>query len=113
MSSALDSVARESTSLEETAHRPWPAPKSMWLLGQSWLDLLAPPAEDKEKLEGFIVDLGPTVERLREAERAASRNDPQALTLATRPSVSSRKRADRRLRLPEGRLRSMSMRRAC
>jgi hypothetical protein len=46
------------------------------------LGQLALPDEDKEKLEGFIEDLGPTVERLREAERAASRNDPRALTLA-------------------------------
>jgi uncharacterized protein YqjF (DUF2071 family) len=40
MCSAFESVARQSKSLEQTEHRPWPAPKSMWLLGQSWLDLL-------------------------------------------------------------------------
>lgn len=40
MSSACESVSRQSRSLVHTEHRPWPAPKSMWLLGQSWLNLL-------------------------------------------------------------------------
>ena len=43
---------------------------------------LALPEEDREQLEGFIQDLGPTVEKLREAEQAAARRDPQALALA-------------------------------
>jgi uncharacterized protein YqjF (DUF2071 family) len=40
MWSALESAARQSRSIEETEHRPWPAAKGLWLLGQSWLDLL-------------------------------------------------------------------------
>jgi uncharacterized protein YqjF (DUF2071 family) len=32
--------ARQSASLEETAHRPWPLPRGSWILGQSWEDLL-------------------------------------------------------------------------
>jgi hypothetical protein len=43
---------------------------------------LALPAEDREQLEGFIEDLGPTVAKLREAEQAAAQGDPRALTLA-------------------------------
>jgi uncharacterized protein len=40
MWSAFESVTRQVKSLEQTEHRPWSAPKGMWLLGQSWLDLL-------------------------------------------------------------------------
>jgi hypothetical protein len=43
---------------------------------------LALPDEDREQLAGFIADLGPTVAKLREAERAAARQDPRALALA-------------------------------
>ena len=46
------------------------------------LGQLALPDEDRDLLEGFIDDLGPTVAKLREAERAAARFDPQALALA-------------------------------
>jgi hypothetical protein len=43
---------------------------------------LALPEEGREQLEGFVEDLGPTVAKLREAERAAAQGDPQALALA-------------------------------
>ena len=43
---------------------------------------LALPEQDEEKLEGFVDDLGPTVNKLREAERAAARNDARALAVA-------------------------------
>lgn len=43
---------------------------------------LALPDEDREQLEGFIEDLGPTVAKLRAAERAAAQGDPRALALA-------------------------------
>lgn len=36
------------------------------------------PEEDKEKLEGFIADLGPTVKRFRQAERALAEGDPKS-----------------------------------
>jgi uncharacterized protein len=36
----LRAPARQSGSLSETEHRPWPLPKGQWLLGQSWEDLL-------------------------------------------------------------------------
>jgi uncharacterized protein len=41
--SALDLLrapARQSSSLDETAHRPWPLPPRSWIMGQSWEDLL-------------------------------------------------------------------------
>jgi hypothetical protein len=40
------------------------------------------PDEDKEKFESFLDELGPTVQKLREAEQAAGRGDSRALTLA-------------------------------
>ena len=43
MESLLDVVqtpARQSSSLQETDHRPWPLPQGSWLLGQTWDDLL-------------------------------------------------------------------------
>jgi hypothetical protein len=46
------------------------------------LGTLKLPDQDKQKLVGFIRDLGPAVKKLREAERAAAQNDPRALTLA-------------------------------
>jgi hypothetical protein len=55
MRSALESVARQSKSLEEKDHRPWPVPKRMWLLGQSWLDLLfAHRPVEREQLEPHV-----------------------------------------------------------
>src|SRR3954462_1206814 len=41
--SALDLLrapARQSSSLDEIAHRPWPLPPRSWIMGQSWEDLL-------------------------------------------------------------------------
>jgi uncharacterized protein YqjF (DUF2071 family) len=41
--SALDLLrapARQSSSLDETEHRPWPVPGGSWVMGQSWDDLL-------------------------------------------------------------------------
>jgi uncharacterized protein YqjF (DUF2071 family) len=37
---ALNAPARQSASLEETDHRPWPLPERSWVLGQTWEDLL-------------------------------------------------------------------------
>jgi uncharacterized protein len=37
---ALNAPARQSSSLEETAHRPWPLPEGAWVMGQTWDDLL-------------------------------------------------------------------------
>jgi uncharacterized protein len=36
----LQAPARQSSSLEETAHRPWPLPERSWVMGQTWDDLL-------------------------------------------------------------------------
>jgi uncharacterized protein len=36
----LDAAARQSASLRQTAHRPWPLPERRWLMGQSWEQLL-------------------------------------------------------------------------
>src|SRR5215218_4796419 len=36
----LQAPARQASSLEETAHRPWPLPDSSWVMGQTWDDLL-------------------------------------------------------------------------
>jgi uncharacterized protein YqjF (DUF2071 family) len=36
----LRAPARQSGSLAETAHRPWPLPGGSWIMGQSWDDLL-------------------------------------------------------------------------
>jgi uncharacterized protein len=36
----LQTPARQASSLEETAHRPWPLPASSWVMGQTWDDLL-------------------------------------------------------------------------
>jgi hypothetical protein len=51
---------------------------------RSELGALRLPAQDKEQLEGFINDLGPTVEQLRAAERAAADNDPAAVPMAAK-----------------------------
>jgi uncharacterized protein YqjF (DUF2071 family) len=37
---AFAAPARQSSSLEETAHRPWPLPEQSWVMGQTWDDLL-------------------------------------------------------------------------
>jgi uncharacterized protein YqjF (DUF2071 family) len=37
---ALAAPARQSASLEESEHRPWPLPESSWVMGQTWDDLL-------------------------------------------------------------------------
>jgi len=36
----LEAPARQSGSLKETEHRPWPAPERSWVMGQTWDDLL-------------------------------------------------------------------------
>lgn len=36
----MDAVRRQRASLGDTAHRPFPLPRSPWVMGQSWLDLL-------------------------------------------------------------------------
>jgi uncharacterized protein YqjF (DUF2071 family) len=36
----LQTPARQASSLEETAHRPWPLPSTSWVMGQTWDDLL-------------------------------------------------------------------------
>jgi uncharacterized protein YqjF (DUF2071 family) len=36
----LRAPARQSASLSQTAHRPWPLPRGSWIMGQSWEDLL-------------------------------------------------------------------------
>jgi uncharacterized protein len=36
----LQAPARQGSSLEETAHRPWPLPSGSWVMGQTWDDLL-------------------------------------------------------------------------
>ncbi|HKG43950.1 MAG TPA: DUF2071 domain-containing protein [Gaiellaceae bacterium] len=36
----LRAPARQSGSLSQTAHRPWPLPRGSWIMGQSWQDLL-------------------------------------------------------------------------
>jgi len=36
----LRAPARQSGSLSETGHRPWPLPAGSWLMGQTWEDLL-------------------------------------------------------------------------
>jgi uncharacterized protein YqjF (DUF2071 family) len=40
MASLMDSVQRQAAALRETAHRPWPPPRTPWILGQTWLDQL-------------------------------------------------------------------------
>ncbi|HEV2901802.1 MAG TPA: DUF2071 domain-containing protein [Gaiellaceae bacterium] len=37
---AVQAPARQSASLEVTAHRPWPLPESSWVMGQTWEELL-------------------------------------------------------------------------
>jgi uncharacterized protein len=36
----LQAPVRQASSLEETAHRPWPLPERSWVMGQTWDDLL-------------------------------------------------------------------------
>src|SRR3982750_2959300 len=36
----LQAPARQASSLEETAHRPWPLSDRSWVMGQTWDDLL-------------------------------------------------------------------------
>ena len=40
VSELLDAPVRQTSSLEETEHRPWPLPSSSWVMGQTWDDLL-------------------------------------------------------------------------
>jgi uncharacterized protein len=63
LSEALRAPARQSGSLEETEHRPWPLPGRSWVMGQTWDDLLfahwrVSPDSLRELLpEGLNVDL--------------------------------------------------------
>jgi uncharacterized protein len=36
----LDTPVRQASTLDETAHRPWPVPDRAWVMGQTWDDLL-------------------------------------------------------------------------
>jgi uncharacterized protein YqjF (DUF2071 family) len=36
----LTAPARQASTLEETAHRPWPVPRGPWVMAQTWDDLL-------------------------------------------------------------------------
>src|SRR3954453_9623045 len=50
-----DAPRRQSTSLDETAHRPWPLPRLPWIMGQTWRDLLfAHWRVDPAELERFV-----------------------------------------------------------
>jgi uncharacterized protein len=40
LSQAFDAPVRQASTLEETAHRPWPVPGRPWVMGQTWDDLL-------------------------------------------------------------------------
>ncbi len=40
LSEALAAPSRQSSSLEETSHRPWPLPARGWVMGQTWDTLL-------------------------------------------------------------------------
>jgi uncharacterized protein len=40
LADSLNAPSRQSSSLEETAHRPWPLPERSWVMGQTWDDLL-------------------------------------------------------------------------
>ena len=59
----VEAPARQSASLEATAHRPWPLPDGSWIMGQTWEDLLfahwRAPAEELRALlpEGLELDL--------------------------------------------------------
>jgi uncharacterized protein len=61
--SHLQAPARQSSSLGEVAHRPWPLPDSSWVMGQTWEDLLfahwrAPPDSLRALLpSGLELDL--------------------------------------------------------
>jgi uncharacterized protein len=37
---AVDEIPCQRAALRETAHRPWPLPERLWLMGQTWYDLL-------------------------------------------------------------------------
>jgi len=37
---AISTALRQRATISETAHRPWPLPRSSWFMGQSWLHLL-------------------------------------------------------------------------
>ena len=37
---AFSAPARQSSSLDQTDHRPWPLPSASWVMGQTWDDLL-------------------------------------------------------------------------
>ena len=36
----LGAPVRQASTLEETAHRPWPVPDRSWVMGQTWDNLL-------------------------------------------------------------------------
>ncbi|MFL5951346.1 MAG: YqjF family protein [Gaiellaceae bacterium] len=36
----MDTPVRQASTLDETAHRPWPVPDRAWVMGQTWDDLL-------------------------------------------------------------------------
>src|SRR5436190_22732424 len=36
----FDTPVRQASTLDETAHRPWPVPDRPWVMGQTWDDLL-------------------------------------------------------------------------
>ena len=40
LTDALQAPARQSATLEDTDHRPWPLPEGSWIMGQTWDDLL-------------------------------------------------------------------------
>src|SRR5690349_2101314 len=40
MTTLFRESARQSASLEQLAHRPWPLPEGRWLMGQTWHDLM-------------------------------------------------------------------------
>jgi uncharacterized protein YqjF (DUF2071 family) len=51
----IQAPARQSATLGETRHRPWPLPERAWLMGQTWHDLLfAHWAVEAEQLEALL-----------------------------------------------------------
>src|SRR4051794_20983852 len=46
---------RQAAALAHTSHRPWPLPRTPWVMGQSWCDLLfAHWATDPNRLGSFV-----------------------------------------------------------
>jgi uncharacterized protein len=51
----LQTPARQASTLEETAHRPWPVPPGYWVQGQTWDHLLfAHWRVDEEQLRAIV-----------------------------------------------------------